>query len=105
MSENIAAIRRESVKYECIADQTDGDARKLNLAKAITYEAIAGILEDPEKLAELFRIATGKPNLRLVSSETFESASQISSVPDRVSILLESLWSDFHDKEQVRPLD
>lgn len=36
MSENIAAIRRESVKYECIADQIDGHARMLSLAKAVT---------------------------------------------------------------------
>lgn len=98
MSENIAAIRRESAKHECIADQTDGDARRLNLAKAITYETIAGILEDPKKRSELFRIATGKPNLRLVSPGFCEDASQIFPVSDRVLVLLESLSRDPHDQ-------
>jgi hypothetical protein len=105
MSENIAAIRRESVKYECIADQIEGHARKLSIAKAITYEVVADILEDPEKMEELFRLATGKPNLRLVTTKESGSDLQKSIFPDRVSALLDSLWSDFHDKGSVHRTD
>ena len=97
MSETVAAIRRESVKYQCIADQTEGVARRLNLAKAITYEALAGIFEDPEKRAELFRMATGKPKLRLVSDESGRHEAKPPIVLDRVSALLTSLWLDYHD--------
>lgn len=92
MDKSIIAIRRESVKYECIANQAEGDERRLSLAKAITYEAIAAILEDPEKRAELFRVATGKPRLRLVGKMPFEQGSSLINLSDRASVLLESLW-------------
>lgn len=93
MNKSVIAIRRESVKHECIADQADGDKRRLNLAKAITYEAIAAILEDPEKRAELFKVATGKPSLRLVGKMPFEEGSSLLNLSDRASVLLESLWT------------
>ena len=94
MSENIAAIRRESVKYECIADQTEGEVRKLNLAKAITFEALADILEDPKKRAELFRIATGKPRLQVVSDNTVKDEPEGCMESDRTLVLLKLLMSE-----------
>ena len=93
MNTSILAIRRESVKHECIANQTDGDKRRLSLAKAITYEVIAAILEDPEKRAELFKVATGKPSLRLVGKKPFEEGFSLLNLSDRASVLLESLWT------------
>jgi hypothetical protein len=69
MSENIKAIRREGQKYACLAAQTEGETQKAHFVQAVMCDALAGILEDPEKRAELFRIITGKPNLRLVRNE------------------------------------
>jgi len=94
MRKSIAAFRRESVKFECIADQTEGEARQLNLAKAITFEALAGILEDPKKRAELFRVATGKPRMQVVSDNTAENRPEESGDLDRSLILLKTLLSD-----------
>ena len=96
MRESIAVIRRESVKFECIADQTEGEARKLSLAKAITFEALAGILEDPKQRAELFRIATGKPRLQVVSDNTVRNEPRESADLDRTLTLLKALLAEKH---------
>lgn len=69
MSKNIQAIRREGQKYACLAAQTEGETQKAHFVQAVMCDALAGILEDPEKRAELFRIITGKPKLRLVHNE------------------------------------
>lgn len=92
MNENIAAIRRESIKYECIADQVEGDARRLNIAKAITFETLAGILEDPMKRAELFSLATDKPRLKIIPENADVMKLNMSTVSNRVVILLETLY-------------
>lgn len=69
MSENIRAIRREGQKYACLAAQTEGETQKAHFVQAVICDALAGILEDPEKRAKLFGIFTGKPKLRLVQNE------------------------------------
>lgn len=69
MSKNIQAIRREGQKYACLAAQTEGETQKAHFVQAVMCDALAGILEDPEKRAELFRIIAGKPKLRLVHNE------------------------------------
>jgi hypothetical protein len=69
MSQNIEAIRREGRKYACLAAQTEGDTQKAHFVQAVMCDAIAGILEDPEKRASLFGIFMGKPKLRLVYNE------------------------------------
>ena len=96
MSENIAAIRRESVKYECIADRTEGEVRRLHLAKAITFEALAGILESPKMRAELLRVATGKPRLQVVSDNTVGEKPERSPASDRALALLQTLLAERH---------
>ena len=69
MSENIQAIRREGQKYACLAAQTEGETQKAHFVQAVICDALAGILEDPEKREELFRIITGKPKLCLVHNK------------------------------------
>lgn len=68
----------------------------MNLAKAITFEALAGILEDLKQRAELFRIATGKPRLQVVSDNTVRNEPRESADLDRTLTLLKALLADKH---------